>query len=154
MYTDGAARGNPGPGGIGVVLLSNGLRKEFSEAYRLTTNNRMELLALIRGMEMLKRNDIELHIYTDSKYVHDAIQLRWIDQWQKTSFKGKKNADLWRIAIPFLKKYKPVMHWVRGHAGNKENERCDILATVAADGSLHLVDQGYEDSVTKPDQMI
>lgn len=144
IYTDGAARGNPGPGGLGVVMISGNYRKELSEGYRLTTNNRMELLALIRGLQQLKRTDLDLHLFTDSKYVHDAIVENWLKNWQRTGFKGKKNADLWRLAIPLLQKYKPKMHWVRGHAGNIENERCDQLATAAADGALLRIDEGYE----------
>ncbi len=144
IYTDGAARGNPGPGGYGVVLLAGPHRKELAEGFRRTTNNRMELLAVIRGLQCLKRNDLPIHIYTDSKYVHDAITKNWLQGWVRTGFKGKKNSDLWRLLIPYLAKYKPHMHWVKGHAGHPLNERCDFLATQAADNGPLKVDEVFE----------
>ena len=151
IYTDGAAKGNPGPGGYGAVLLFNNkgsiLRKELSEGFRLTTNNRMELLAVIRALQALKVTGIPVQIYSDSKYVVDAIEKGWLWGWQKKGFKDKKNPDLWLRYIPLHLKYKPKFIWVKGHAGNPENERCDQLAVTAAEGFDLKPDQGYEDSL-------
>ena len=144
IYTDGAAKGNPGRGGYGVVLLYGKHRKELSEGFRMTTNNRMELLAVIKGLEELKVEDIPVTIYSDSKYVVDAVQKGWLWGWQKSGFKNKKNIDLWKRYIPLHMKYKPRFVWVRGHAGNVENERCDRLAVGAAESPHLQVDQGYE----------
>ncbi len=147
MYTDGAAKGNPGPGGYGVVLKYKGHRKELSEGYRLTTNNRMELLAVIKGLEALKREGVNVTIYSDSKYVVDAVTKGWLWGWLKKGFKNKKNADLWRR---FIKAYKPQnvkFVWIKGHAGYPENERCDRLAVKSAEGKQLKVDEGYEASV-------
>ena len=144
IYTDGSSRGNPGPGGYGVVLLYKDLRKELAEGFRLTTNNRMELLAVIRGLEALKVVGLPVTIYSDSKYVVDAIQKGWIWGWQKKGFKDKKNPDLWKKYIPLHLRYKPRFHWVKGHDGNIENERCDQLAVDAASGSGLKIDEGYE----------
>lgn len=144
IYTDGSSRGNPGPGGYGVVLLYQDLRKELAEGFRLTTNNRMELLAVIRGLEALKVAGLPITIYSDSKYVVDAIQKGWIWGWQKKGFKDKKNPDLWKKYIPLHLRYKPRFHWVKGHDGNIENERCDQLAVAAASGSGLKIDEGYE----------
>ena len=143
IYTDGAARGNPGKGGYGAVLIYGTKHKEISAGYILTTNNRMELMAVIKALELLKRNDIPVKIYTDSRYVCDAIEKGWLHNWVKKNFAGKKNADLWRELIPLLKTYKPKFIWVKGHNGHPLNERCDQLATQAADsGRLHN-DEGY-----------
>lgn len=151
IYTDGAAKGNPGPGGYGAVLLFNNkgsiLRKELSEGFRLTTNNRMELLAVIRALQALKVTGIPVQIYSDSKYVVDAIEKGWLWGWQKKGFKDKKNPDLWLRYIPLHLKYKPKFIWVKGHAGNPENERCDQLAVAAAEGFDLKPDQGYEGSL-------
>ncbi|MDN3204997.1 ribonuclease HI [Algoriphagus sediminis] len=144
IYTDGAAKGNPGPGGYGAVLKFGKHRKELSEGFRLTTNNRMELLAVIKALEALKHADYQVEIYSDSKYVVDAIEKGWLWGWQKKGFKGKKNPDLWQKYIPLHMKFKPKYHWVKGHAGNIENERCDQLAVEAAEGMQLKVDQGYE----------
>lgn len=144
IYTDGASKGNPGKGGYGVVLLYKNLRKELSEGFRLTTNNRMELLAVIRGLEALKVEGLPITIYSDSKYVVDAVQKGWIWGWQKKGFKNKKNVDLWKTYIPLHIKYKPKFQWVKGHAGNFENERCDELAVNAATNHNLPADQGYE----------
>ncbi len=146
IYTDGAARGNPGPGGYGVVLMSGTHKKELSEGFRLTTNNRMELLAVIRGLQCLRTDQMEVHIYTDSKYVCDAINQGWLWNWIRTGFKDKKNPDLWMLLAPLLKRFKPRFHWVKGHAGNVYNERCDVLATQAADNGPHLIDSHFEAS--------
>lgn len=144
IYTDGAAKGNPGPGGYGAVLKFNKHRKELSEGFRLTTNNRMELLAVIRALQELKLTGIPVTIYSDSKYVVDAVEKGWLWGWQKKGFKDKKNPDLWLRYIPLHLKYKPKFVWVKGHAGNIENERCDQLAVAAAEGHGLKVDVGYE----------
>jgi ribonuclease HI len=147
IYTDGAAKGNPGPGGYGAVLKFDKYRKELSEGFRLTTNNRMELLAVIRALQELKSTEFPVQIYSDSKYVVDAIEKGWLWGWQKKGFKDKKNPDLWLRYIPLHLKYKPKFIWVKGHAGNIENERCDQLAVEAAAGRNLPADQGYEDSI-------
>ncbi|MFT4855528.1 MAG: ribonuclease HI [Algoriphagus sp.] len=146
IYTDGAAKGNPGPGGYGAVLKFGGHRKELAEGFRLTTNNRMELLAVIRALQELKSTEFPVQIYSDSKYVVDSVEKGWLWAWQKKGFKDKKNPDLWLCYIPLHLKYKPKFIWVKGHAGNIENERCDQLAVRAAE-SLNLpADIGYEES--------
>lgn len=151
IYTDGASKGNPGPGGYGVVLKFNHHRKELSGGFRLTTNNRMELLAVIKGLQELKVRDIPVTIFSDSKYVVDAIEKGWLWGWQKKGFKDKKNPDLWRMYIPLHVRYKPKFVWVKGHAGNPENERCDQLAVAAAERPNLPADEGYENS--GPDNM-
>jgi len=146
MYTDGASRGNPGPGGYGVVLISekHNLRKELAEGFRKTTNNRMELLAVIKGLQALKVPGMPVTVYSDSKYVVEAVEKGWLWSWVKKGFKGKKNADLWQQFIPLFKKFKVKFVWVKGHAGNAENERCDHLAVEAADNGPLLTDTGFE----------
>ena len=144
LYTDGAASGNPGPGGYGVVLKYKQHRKEISEGFKLTTNNRMELLAVIVGLASVTNNDLEVHVFSDSKYVVDAINLKWLLGWRKAGFKNKANVDLWQR---FLKEYKPDKHkffWVKGHASHIENNRCDELAVAASKRSILLIDEGYE----------
>ncbi len=145
IYTDGAARGNPGPGGYGIVLIWGDKQKEISAGYRLTTNNRMELMAVIVALESLNKQGIPVTIYTDSKYIVDSVQKGWLDNWIRTQFKGgKKNKDLWlryhAIALQFHVRFV----WVKGHADNKYNNRCDELATQAADGNNLLIDEVYE----------
>ncbi len=147
IFTDGAAKGNPGPGGYGAVLKFGQHRKELSEGFRLTTNNRMELLAVIRALQALTTAEYPVQIYSDSKYVVDAVEKGWIWSWQKKGFKDKKNPDLWQRYIPLHLKYKPKFIWVKGHAGNVENERCDQLAVAAAEGSNLPPDVGYEASL-------
>lgn len=147
IFTDGAAKGNPGPGGYGAVLKFGQHRKELSEGFRLTTNNRMELLAVIRALQALTTVEYPVQIYSDSKYVVDAVEKGWIWSWQKKGFKDKKNPDLWQRYIPLHLKYKPKFIWVKGHAGNVENERCDQLAVAAAEGSNLPPDVGYEASL-------
>lgn len=144
IYTDGAARGNPGPGGYGIVLLSGPHRKELSEGFRLTTNNRMELLAVIVALETLKYENSDVTIYTDSKYVADAVEKGWLNDWVKKGFKKKKNPDLWMRFLNVYKKHKVKFIWVKGHANNKENERCDELAVEASRQPNLLVDVDYE----------
>lgn len=144
IYTDGAASGNPGPGGYGIVMLYNHHRKEHSEGFRLTTNNRMELLSVIVALEMIKNNDKDVIVHSDSKYVVDAINLKWIDKWVKIGFKNKANVDLWQRFLKVYNKHKVKFVWVKGHASNVENNRCDELA-VAAYKEKHLkADEGYE----------
>ncbi len=143
IYTDGAAKGNPGPGGYGVVLKFQGHRKELSQGYKLTTNNRMELLAVITGLEAIKKDGWDVLIYSDSKYVVDAVEKGWLWQWEKKGFKNKKNIDLWKRFIPLYKKHNVKFKWLKGHAGNPENERCDHLAVQSAELSKLLIDHGY-----------
>lgn len=144
IYTDGASKGNPGPGGFGIILRFGKLEKEISAGYRLTTNNRMELLAVITALESLKRNDLEIKIYSDSKYVIDAVEKGWVFGWEKKGFKGKKNPDLWRRFLHLYRNYKVKFIWVRGHSGHPENERCDALAVEASERSDLLTDLYYE----------
>jgi len=144
LYTDGAAKGNPGRGGYGVLLRFNDAVKEISEGFRMTTNNRMELLAVIVGLESLKTNQYPVHIFSDSKYVIDSISKRWVFNWVKTGFKGKKNKDLWLRYLAIHPKFDLVLHWVKGHAGHPENERCDVLAVTAAEGKILKIDEFYE----------
>jgi len=144
MYTDGSSRGNPGPGGYGIVLTFGKHRKEFSEGYRLTTNNRMELLAVIRGLQALTKEGIHVTVYTDSKYVCDAVEKGWVFAWQKKNFAKKANPDLWREFLQIYPKFKVKFKWVKGHAGHPMNERCDQLATEAADSGDWKIDTGYE----------
>jgi ribonuclease HI len=146
IYTDGASRGNPGNGGYGAVLIYGQHIKELSAGFRLTTNNRMELLAVITALEALNRDNLEIDIYTDSKYVMDAFEKHWIVGWQKKAFKNVKNPDLWKRLISLYNRHVIKFHWVKGHSGNKYNERCDQLATEAADGRNLLTDHGYEGS--------
>jgi len=143
MYTDGASRGNPGPGGYGVVLLSGKHRKEISQGFKLTTNNRMELLSVIVGLESLKNEGSEVTIYSDSKYVVDSVEKKWVFGWQKKNFTGKKNPDLWQRFLRIYPKHKVKFVWIKGHNSNPENERCDVLAVAAAEGTNLLIDTGY-----------
>ena len=147
IYTDGAAKGNPGRGGYGVYMRFNGQVKEFSQGYRLTTNNRMELLAVIIGLEALKTNTYKIRVISDSKYVIDAINLKWVIGWQKKGFKGKKNEDLWRRFLNVYARFDIEFIWVKGHNGHPENERCDLLAVSAANANDLLIDEGYELSI-------
>jgi ribonuclease HI len=147
IYTDGASRGNPGPGGYGVVLMSGDLKKELSQGYKLTTNNRMELMAVIAGLEALKKDNLDVTIYSDSQYVVNAVEKGWLKNWIATNFKGgKKNRDLWLHYYKLAQSHKVKFVWVRGHADNPWNNRCDELATAAADEHHHslLTDEGYE----------
>jgi ribonuclease HI len=145
MYTDGAARGNPGRGGYGTILMWKGRAKELSAGYRLTTNNRMELMSVIAGLEALNRHALDIVIYSDSQYVVKAVMEGWLENWIRNNFKGgKKNPDLWRRFYELSKKHRIRFQWVRGHADNPYNNRCDELATAAADGGNLLVDEYYE----------
>jgi ribonuclease HI len=150
IYTDGAARGNPGPGGYGIVLLWGDTKKEISAGYRLTTNNRMELLAVIVALESLKRNTMPITVYTDSQYIVNSITKKWLDNWIRTDFKGgKKNKDLWLRYHAIAKNMQVRFVWVKGHASNAMNNRCDELATAAADGKNLLTDSWYEQEEQK-----
>ena len=144
IYTDGSSRGNPGPGGYGVVLKFKQHRKEISRGYRKTTNNRMELLAVIAGLEALKEEGQEVLIYSDSKYVVDSVEKGWVWGWEKKNYAGKKNEDLWRRFIIVYKKHKVKFQWLKGHAGNEENEVCDKLAVQSSMKGNLLIDAGYE----------
>ena len=146
IYTDGAAKGNPGNGGLGVVLISGKHRKEISEGFRLTTNNRMELLAVIIGLESLKSNKESVTVYSDSKYVVDAVNKKWVFGWEKKNFNKKKNPDLWIRFLKVFKKHNVIFIWIKGHSENIENERCDYLAVSAAEESNLKVDSWYENS--------
>ena len=144
IYTDGAASGNPGPGGYGAILKSGEHYKEISQGYRLTTNNRMELLAAIVALETLKYEGSEVVIYTDSKYVCDAVEKGWVFGWEKTRFKNKKNPDLWKRFLNVYRKHQVKFLWVKGHNNNPGNERCDELAVKASQQRKLLKDEGYE----------
>ena len=146
IYTDGSAKGNPGPGGYGVVLLSDeGHRKEVAKGYRRTTNNRMELLSVIVALEMLKSRPTDVLVYSDSKYVVDAVEKKWVFNWEKKYFDKKKNVDLWKRFLVVYRQHNVKFIWVKGHANNVENERCDKLAVAAAEAEIHHdVDKGYE----------
>ncbi len=148
IYTDGSSRGNPGRGGYGAILMWGDKRKELSGGYRHTTNNRMELMAVIKALESLHRKNISLTIFTDSQYIVNTIQKKWLDNWIKTNFKGgKKNKDLWLHYHALAKQFSITFKWVRGHADNPFNNRCDELATVAADGGNLQIDEGYEEEM-------
>lgn len=144
VYTDGASRGNPGPGGYGVILMSGQHRKELSEGFRLTTNNRMELLSVIVALETIKVLNSTVTIYSDSKYVVDSVEKGWVFGWQKKGFTGKKNADLWTRFLRVYPRHKLKFVWVKGHASNAYNNRCDELAVAAALGGGLKTDFGYE----------
>jgi ribonuclease HI len=144
IYTDGAARGNPGPGGYGAVLHWGNTIKEISQGYKHTTNNRMELMAVIAALQLLKRDGLNVTIYSDSAYVVNSVEKKWVFGWEKKNFSGKKNADLWAQFLTLFKKHHIKFVWVKGHASNKWNNRCDELATAAADGKHLLEDTGYD----------
>ena len=131
IFTDGSSRGNPGPGGYGVVMLYKGNRKELSQGYKITTNNRMELTAVIKALEAIKTNNIKVTIYSDSKYVVESIEKGWIWNWEKKNFKKKQNIDLWKRLEAVTALHDIEWHWVKGHAGHPENERVDRLAGIA-----------------------
>jgi len=143
IYTDGASSGNPGPGGYGVVMMSGVHKKELSAGYKLTTNNRMELLAVIVALESLKYENCDVTVYTDSKYVVDSVTKGWVFSWVKKRFKDKKNSDLWMRFLEIYKKHQVSFVWVKGHANNLYNERCDQLAVEASKKSGLLEDTGY-----------
>lgn len=143
IYTDGAARGNPGPGGYGAILHWGSTVKEISQGYKHTTNNRMELMAVIAALRLLKRDNLDIVIHSDSAYVVNSVEKGWLFGWAKIGYKGKKNADLWAQFLELYKKNRIKFVWVKGHADNKWNNRCDILATQAADGKNLIEDTGF-----------
>ena len=148
IYTDGSSLGNPGPGGYGIVIMQDGKTKEFSQGFRKTTNNRMELLATIIAIESSPKN-VKIEIFSDSSYVVNAINKNWLDKWQKNGWKTAnkkrvKNKDLWQRLLRILNQSQIKWNWVKGHAGNKHNERCDELAVLAAKSENLLIDSGYE----------
>jgi ribonuclease HI len=145
LYTDGAARGNPGPGGYGAILMYGHHRKELSQGFKHTTNNRMELWAIIAGLEEIKNKNIPVVVYSDSQYVVNSVTKGWLETWMRTNFKGgKKNPDLWKRYHALAKNFSVRMVWVKGHADNPYNNRCDELATAAADGKNLIADVEYE----------
>ena len=146
VYTDGACSGNPGKGGYGIVMewVGKPYKKEFSQGYRLTTNNRMELLAVIVALEQLKREGMQVIVFSDSKYVVDAVEKGWVFGWVKKGFKDKKNPDLWRRFLKVYKKHQVKFKWIKGHNDHPQNERCDQLAVAAAKKETLLVDEGFE----------
>ncbi|MBC8298045.1 MAG: ribonuclease HI [Pelagibacterales bacterium] len=148
IYTDGAAKGNPGNGGYGIVMMSGGHRKELKQGFKLTTNNRMELLAVIIALEEIKKENSEIILYSDSKYVVDAVVKNWVFGWEKKNFNKKKNPDLWIRFLKIYRKHKVSFVWIKGHADNKENERCDILAVEAAESSNLQIDTWYENNIS------
>ena len=152
LYTDGAASGNPGPGGYGVVLTCAGLRKELSGGFALTTNNRMELLAVIKGLEAIRWEQARVEVWSDSTYVVKAVTEGWLDKWLATGFKKKKNADLWLRFNPLYRRHEVTFHWLKGHAGHPENERCDQLAVAAYKLPDLPEDSGYRQEETLFDQ--
>jgi len=143
IYTDGAAQGNPGPGGYGVILKYGEKSKSFSAGYKLTTNNRMELMAVIAGLEALTKEGQNVLIFSDSKYVVDAVEKGWLFSWVKKGFKGKKNKDLWLRFLEAYKKHNVRFQWIKGHNDHPYNELCDEMAVAAAQGKHLLVDKGY-----------
>ena len=146
IYTDGSSRGNPGPGGYGIVMqdVDTSYKKEFSKGFKKTTNNRMELLAVIIALEKLRKPNQEVHIYTDSKYVSDSVEKKWVFNWESKGFKNKKNPDLWIRFLSVYKKHKVSFFWVKGHNNNLLNERCDYLAVEASKQANLNIDVGYE----------
>ncbi len=146
IYTDGASKGNPGPGGYGVVmeLAGTSYKKEFYEGFRLTTNNRMELLAVIVGLEKLKKPNMSVLVVSDSKYVVDAVEKGWVFGWEKKYFKDKKNPDLWMRFLKIYRKHQVKFQWIKGHNNHPQNERCDQLAVMASQQEKLAVDAYYE----------
>lgn len=151
IYTDGAAKGNPGPGGYGVVmeLVGSPYKKEFYEGFRLTTNNRMELLAVIVGLEKLKNANMKVLVISDSKYVVDSVEKKWVLGWEKKGFTGRKNADLWKRFLTVYRKHQVDFKWIKGHNNHPQNERCDELAVFASQQKVLSVDLFYENQEQK-----
>lgn len=147
IYTDGSSRGNPGPGGYGVILHLNYTQhfKELSQGYRKTTNNRMELLAVIVGLEALTKEGLDVLVVSDSKYVVDSVTKGWVFGWEKKGFLGKKNPDLWIRFLKAYRKHRVKFQWVKGHNNHPMNERCDVLAVEASKNNRLLIDTGYEE---------
>ena len=154
IFTDGACSGNPGPGGYGVILKAGEHYKELSGGFKLTTNNRMELLAVCIGLESLKKLNQEVNIFSDSKYVIDSIEKKWVFGWVRKGFAGKKNKDLWLRFLQSYKLHQVKFTWVKGHAGHPENERCDILAVLASKSKELQIDSVFEVENKKPESLI
>lgn len=148
LYTDGSSRGNPGPGGYGVILHLNNTNyyKELSQGYRKTTNNRMELLAVIVGLETLTKENLSVLVVSDSKYVVDSVNKGWVFGWEKKGFAGKKNPDLWKRFLKIYRKHRVKFQWIKGHNNHPMNERCDFLAVEASKKSKLLIDEWYEEN--------
>jgi len=153
IYTDGSSIGNPGRGGYGLILEYKGTTKEFSEGFRLTTNNRMELLSVIIGLEKIKKTGIPIIVHSDSKYVVDAVEKKWLFSWEKKNFGKKKNPDLWIRFLKIFRKHQVRFVWVKGHSNIKENERCDQLAVEAAESSSLKKDVWYENNVANNNEL-
>ena len=151
IYTDGAARGNPGPGGYGIVMewVGKPYKKEFSKGYKHTTNNRMELLAVIEALKKLKNKDTAVVVFTDSKYVADAVEKGWVFNWERKGWKDRKNTDLWKEFLKEYRQHKVRFQWVKGHNDHPQNERCDQLAVEASKGKRLLIDSGFEEDPKK-----
>ena len=145
IYTDGSSRGNPGPGGYGIVMehCKSGYVKEYSKGFKLTTNNRMELLAVIEALKKLKQSNLKIIVYTDSKYVVDSVEKKWLFKWEKINFKNKKNVDLWLEFLPLQEKHNIRFKWIKGHSDHPQNERCDKLAVGASKKENLFDDKGY-----------
>ena len=150
IYTDGAARGNPGPGGYGVILEYNGHVKELSDGFQLTTNNRMELLAVIVGLETIKLQGYKINVFSDSKYVVSAVNENWVFEWEKNNYKKKKNKDLWIRFLHIYRKHTIKLTWIKGHSGHPQNEKCDKLAVNASNLPSLKKDIGYENNLNSP----
>lgn len=145
LFTDGSSSGNPGPGGFGAILRCGSMEKVLSGGFARTTNNRMELLAVIAGLEAIRWDDAVVDVYSDSSYVVNAVSLGWLDGWLRKGFKGKKNEDLWRRYCEAAKGKTVRFHWIKGHAGHPQNERCDRLAVEAGSRRPLPQDEGYFD---------
>ena len=152
IYTDGACSGNPGKGGYGIVMewVGKPYQKEFSEGYKKTTNNRMELLAVIVALENLRSDKLNITVFSDSKYVVDAIEKKWVFGWEIKGFKNKKNIDLWKRFLKIYRKHNVSFKWVKGHNDHVQNERCDVLAVEASQQKDLLIDEGFEN---KPEEL-
>ena len=151
IYTDGSSRGNPGPGGYGIILedCNSGFIKEYAKGFKLTTNNRMELLAVIDALKKLKKEPLKIIVYTDSKYVINPIEKKWLDNWKKTGFKNKKNVDLWLDFLKLFDKNTIKFNWIKGHNNHPQNEKCDKLAFDASKSKNSSLDLEYE-KINKP----
>ncbi len=154
IYTDGSSRGNPGPGGLGIILEYKKNIKEISKGFKMTTNNRMELLAVILGLEEVKKRELEVFVFSDSRYVVDAINKGWLLKWEKNNFKKKKNPDLWKRLLKIHKYFTKVKFvWIKVHAGHPKNEICDKLAVLASESSNQITDTYYEETIKKPNTL-
>ncbi|RZP05289.1 MAG: ribonuclease HI [Flavobacteriales bacterium] len=151
IYTDGSSIGNPGPGGYGIIMVleNNAYKKEVSQGFSLTTNNRMELLAVIVALENIKIISSNVEVFTDSKYVSDAVEKKWVFEWEKLNFKKKKNSDLWKRFLIIYRKHNVTFRWIKGHNNHPENERCDYMANKAARSSNLIKDTYYEQNIKR-----